>query len=89
MDHKQKIKNFLFSHLKRNFENIKWSSIPNFNVKFMPFIYAIWEKVFLKDFVLDGIDFLIEADADLRLQLSWEEKFKYEWRYLGSKSLTI
>ena len=55
----------------------------------MPFIYAIWEKVFLKDFVLDGIDFLIEADADLRLQLSWEEKFKYEWRYLGSKSLTI
>ena len=25
------------------------------------------KNVFFKDFVLDGIDFIIEADADLRL----------------------
>ena len=31
---------------------------------------------FLRDFVLDGIDFIIEADADLGLQLSLEVKFK-------------
>ena len=49
------------------FENIKWYSIPNFNVKFIPFIYVIWEKRFLKNFVLDGIDFIVEDDADLRL----------------------
>ena len=45
--------------------------------------------VFLKDFVLNGTDFIIEADADLRLWLSWEGKFKYEWRYSGSKPFTI
>ena len=28
------------------------------------------KNVFLKDFVLDGIDFITEVDADLRLQLS-------------------
>ena len=30
--------------------------------------YEIWGKCFfLRDFVLDGIDFIIEADADLGL----------------------
>ena len=28
------------------------------------------KNVFLKDFVLDGIDFILEADADFRLELS-------------------
>ena len=32
-------------------------------------MYAIWEQRFLKDFVLDEIDFIKEADSDLRLKL--------------------
>ena len=43
-------------------------NIPNVNVKVIPIIYEIWGKCFfLRDFVLDGIDFIIEADADLGL----------------------
>ena len=62
MDHEQKIKNFLFFFTYNCiFENII-STLRLFH-SFMQY----GKNVFLKGFVLDEIDFIIEADADLGL----------------------
>ena len=54
---------FSYNHL---FENMNWFGIPNFGIKVAPFIYAIGEKVFLKDFVLEGMTFVLLVNADLK-----------------------
>ena len=41
-------------------------SIPNLSVKVVSFIYAIREKVFLKDFVLEGMEFILVVNVDLK-----------------------
>ena len=48
MDHEQKIKNFFW--LKIDVLKILIDLGFHFNVKFIPFAYAIWEKRFFKRF---------------------------------------
>ena len=68
MDHKQKIRNFLFFYF--NIDLVKILSDLAFLISMLSLFHSLMQygkNIFLKDSVLDGIDFIIEVDTDLRL----------------------
>ena len=66
MDHEQKIKNFPFFSLIIEFLKILNDLAFLISMLFHSFI-QYGKNVFLKDFVLNGIVFIIEVDTALRL----------------------
>ena len=76
MDRQYKKMSFLFSAYNRFFKDVNWSSIPNPNFKFIPFVYTIWKRCSFEGFVLVRSGLIIEPDNDLSKQLSWEGKFR-------------
>ena len=69
---------FIFFALSQFFQSTNWFWISYFNRKVVQFIYAIREKVFLKDFVLHEGGLITEAGTDFKESFIWEEKSKYE-----------
>ena len=67
MDHEQKIKNFLFLLIIEFLKILSDLAFLNSTLSLFHSFMQYGKNVFLKDFVPDRIDFIIEADADIRL----------------------